>query len=69
MASSDHVGQRVPPSKLQSQGETADTVVRGIVVVDEMGGDAVGVVGTASFMGLIEQLLVVNVKSSIEMSP
>jgi len=43
-------------------------VVRSVVVVDS-GGAVVVVVGTASFSGRIEQLLVVNVKSSIEISP
>ncbi len=68
VGSCDHPEQRIPGSKLQSNGDCGAMVVRSVVVVDS-GGAVVVVVGTASFNGRIEQLLVVNVKSSIEISP
>ena len=55
-----------PCSKLQSNGDCGARVVRWVVVV---GGGVVDSVGILSFIGRLEQLLVVNVKSSIAMSP
>lgn len=69
VSSSVHVGQRTPCSKLQSQGDCGAIVVRRVVVVLRAAGRVVPTVGTASYNGRIEQLLVVNVKSSIEISP
>lgn len=67
--SCDHVLQRTPCSKLQSKGDCCGIVVRRVVVVVNVAGSVVATVGTASFNGRIEQLLVVKVKSSMEISP
>ncbi len=58
--------EHIPCSKLQSNGDCGARVVRRVVVDD---GRVVGTVGTLSFNGRLEQLLVVNVKSSIDISP
>ena len=60
--------QSTPCSKLQSHGDCGATVDRRVVVVIRVD-EAVVVAGADTFSGRDEQLLVVNVKSSIEMSP
>ena len=66
--SSVHVGQSTPCSKLQSNGDCGAAVDRRVVVVIRVD-EAVVMAGPDAFIGRDEQLLVENVKSSIEMSP